>query len=873
MKMRTIKVTNGMFWVEVPEVYLYILCGCPADSVKHLMKKGLIVAREENGVMYETGPNAILLSDVHSQNGDISNLAEFPVLQMLYRQGMILPNHPGNTGEKPIIIGSAEQVKAQMEYIYRGNYGLTTEQEIVATGTSRELAREMFRMKMKFAFGKLRSTQELLDSRIIGNDPLEIKHGVTIRRTGLNVFEFQYEDETTTVNLNLSPDTLYDVPYHLGYHRISREYFAVIHSGEGDGWDINRPSMSSILMFQGKIYLIDAGPNLSYTLTALGIGANEIEGIFHTHAHDDHFAGITALLNVDHKLKYFATPLVRSSVMQKLSALTAIPVEDLLALFEVHDLEFGVWNNIQGLEVMPVFSPHPVETSIFQFRALSETGYRNYAHFADIASFSVLEKMVTDDQDEYGISPKFLKKVTSNYLTKADIKKLDIGGGLIHGSAEDFREDKSGKILLAHTARKLNEKEKEIGSGAPFGMVDVLIRSHQDYILRDAHSYLQTYFPDVPSYEIRMLLNNPVVQYNPETIFLKEGGKTDSAYLLLTGEVDMLSSSTATYNILSAGAFIADVAAMMDKTVGETYRASSFVDLLKIPVSVYRAFIKRNGLFEDMAELADTRRFLKTTWLFGEYLSYPVQNQIAKKISPISLKANQTVSPPQIQGRGLLIVKSGSLESSIDGIVYEQLTTGDFFMESLLLEDLPSLFEITTRSKVELYSIPDDAILDIPVVLWKLQEAYQKRIRMLFDPTFHQTSIFNWRNIYSVGIKAMDDQHKQLFTLTGNIHQAIDTGQEDIAIHEVLASLVQYTRTHFKDEERLMKKHGYRGLKAHRKEHERLLGEVDDFMKQLQSDSRQIGLEIINFLRDWIVNHILTDDRKYARFLNESGVS
>ena len=55
------------------------------------------------------------------QNGQFSNMAEFPVLQMLYKQGMIIPNHPNNDGSKPLLIGSQEQIKAQMEYIYRGN--------------------------------------------------------------------------------------------------------------------------------------------------------------------------------------------------------------------------------------------------------------------------------------------------------------------------------------------------------------------------------------------------------------------------------------------------------------------------------------------------------------------------------------------------------------------------------------------------------------------------------------------------------------------------------------------------------------------------------------------------------------------------------
>ena len=61
---------------------------------------------------------------------------------MFYRQGMILPNHPGNTGRKPILIGNREQLEAQLNYIYRGNYGLISQAEIEATGIDTVTAAE-----------------------------------------------------------------------------------------------------------------------------------------------------------------------------------------------------------------------------------------------------------------------------------------------------------------------------------------------------------------------------------------------------------------------------------------------------------------------------------------------------------------------------------------------------------------------------------------------------------------------------------------------------------------------------------------------------------------------------------------------------------
>jgi len=58
-----------MYWVEVRAADVRILCGCPEDSVKHLLRTGLIAQIEVKGVACETGPNAILLSDLAIQNG------------------------------------------------------------------------------------------------------------------------------------------------------------------------------------------------------------------------------------------------------------------------------------------------------------------------------------------------------------------------------------------------------------------------------------------------------------------------------------------------------------------------------------------------------------------------------------------------------------------------------------------------------------------------------------------------------------------------------------------------------------------------------------------------------------------------------------
>ncbi len=723
-----VKVCEGLYWVAFPEAGVYVQCGSPADSVKHLMKRGLIQERSSDGVTFETGPNVILLSDLMLQNGEFANLAEFPVLQMLYRQGMLLPGHPNNTGVRPLIAGSEDQVRAQLEYIRRGNYGLVSEEELLAAGVPDDSAREMMRMKLKFAFGRIRNTEELLDCRFIGDEPVELRNAVMVRRVRLNVFEFEYFGETVTVDLNLPPRQGYPAPYPLGFHLVERGYFSVLHSGEGDGWDINRPCMASIIMHQGSTYLIDAGPNIMHSLKALGIGVNEIAGVFHTHCHDDHFCGLATLLRTDRRLKYFATPMVRASVVKKLCALTSLQESDFAAAFEVHDLEMGIWNHIAGLEVMPVFSPHPVETTVMLFRALGEGGYKTYGHYADIVSFSVLENMRTEDPEAPGVSEDFVNRTRMDYLQPMDLKKLDIGGGLIHGDAGDFRRDPTDKIILAHTARALSAEQKEIGSGAPFGMLDVLWPSHQDYERFFAYDFLQAYFPSVPEHEITVLTNNKVVVFNPESIIIKAGALSEYIYLVLTGEVEMLATEEGVQGVITSGGLVGEMAGLLGAPSLETYRASSFVQALRLPRRTYHTFVKRNGVYAEIERLHGTREFLQRTWLFGEAISYPVLNRVAKAMR-MNTYAEGSVLEYE-DGEDLHLVSSGQFALMRNGEVVGELETGDFFGAGLVLYGISQGFSVRAYTDARAYALARQEVLDIPIVRWKLLETHERRSKL-----------------------------------------------------------------------------------------------------------------------------------------------
>ena len=672
------------------------------------------------------------------------------------------------------------------------------------------------------------------------------------------------------VDLNIQPHVTHQPSYVLGFHHIKRDYFAVLHSGEGDGWDPDRPAMASIIIFQGKVYLIDAGPNITHTLNALGISVNEISGIFHTHAHDDHFCGLPALMRSDHRIPYYATRLVRSSVMKKLAALAMTSEDEFDHYFEFHDLELGKWNDIDTLEVKPVFSPHPVETTLMFFRTLDRNGYRTYAHFADIASLSLLRKMITTDPDAPGLSKALYDEVCINYLESVDLKKLDIGGGMIHGDAEDFAHDRSGKILLAHTALPLTGRQKEIGSGAPFGMVDVLIPAHQDYVRSYAYHYLNSYFPSVPSSKLRVLLNCPVVKVNPETLILKAGRKADCVHLILTGQVEVIRTKSGVLSTLTTGGLLGEFTALTDKPSLETYRAANFVQALRIPLDLYAMFVKRNGLFDEMVRLQDIRSFLYTSRLFGDGLTCSRQNAISEVISTHEETDGQTFKP--CAAPRLCLVKSGKIDLMVGDRLIESLGPGEYFNESTVLFDMPCLFKAKVSKDSTIYTIPGEVLSDIPIVRWKLLEMYEKRLGKTVSHD-SDMSFFDWQPEYCINVAIVDEQHQQIYAMAKVLYAALFDGVKTSEPEKLFPRIIEHTAHHFQTENKLMVDNGYPGFALHAKRHEQIIRALTEFLSFYETKGMTPKKEVGIFLKDWVMTHILTDDRRLGTYLNRKGIT
>ncbi len=133
--------------------------------------------------------------------------------------------------------------------------------------------------------------------------------------------------------------------------------------------------------------------------------------------------------------------------------------------------------------------------------------------------------------------------------------------------------------------------------------------------------------------------------------------------------------------------------------------------------------------------------------------------------------------------------------------------------------------------------------------------------------------LINWDDSYSVGIKKIDEQHKGLVKLVNELHDAMSQGAATSVLSKVLGSLVDYTIIHFTTEEELMRTYDYPDLTRHKAEHDKLTSQVKDFQEKFGQGKSTITYELMDFLSDWLINHILDTDKKYSSYMASRGVS
>ncbi len=119
-----------------------------------------------------------------------------------------------------------------------------------------------------------------------------------------------------------------------------------------------------------------------------------------------------------------------------------------------------------------------------------------------------------------------------------------------------------------------------------------------------------------------------------------------------------------------------------------------------------------------------------------------------------------------------------------------------------------------------------------------------------------------WKDDYSVGIPAVDHEHRELIGLVNQLHEALASEKRETEAAEIFGDLFRAISAHFALEERFMREHRYDQATQHKADHEQLLDELRDIMDDHRDGKGGSIKRITAGVEAWFVTHFKTHDAR-----------
>jgi hemerythrin-like metal-binding protein len=132
--------------------------------------------------------------------------------------------------------------------------------------------------------------------------------------------------------------------------------------------------------------------------------------------------------------------------------------------------------------------------------------------------------------------------------------------------------------------------------------------------------------------------------------------------------------------------------------------------------------------------------------------------------------------------------------------------------------------------------------------------------------------MYKWEEKFSTGIQSIDNQHKEIFNYLNSLLEAMKLGQADKVIYQIVLDLERYSKVHFQKEEFFFQRFNYPGAKEHIEQHQFFIRKVANLKSDLKSGNFTLSIELLNFMKDWIENHILVVDKSYSDCFLKNGL-
>lgn len=125
--------------------------------------------------------------------------------------------------------------------------------------------------------------------------------------------------------------------------------------------------------------------------------------------------------------------------------------------------------------------------------------------------------------------------------------------------------------------------------------------------------------------------------------------------------------------------------------------------------------------------------------------------------------------------------------------------------------------------------------------------------------------MFEMKDEFLLGVDMIDEEHRKLFDIAKRAYDLMNdefvSDKFDYVV-EILNELTDYTIEHFADEEAYMAEIGYKRIFSHKIEHKEFIDKLHSLdFSSIEENPDQVIFGILNYLNDWLVNHILYTDK------------
>jgi hemerythrin len=130
-----------------------------------------------------------------------------------------------------------------------------------------------------------------------------------------------------------------------------------------------------------------------------------------------------------------------------------------------------------------------------------------------------------------------------------------------------------------------------------------------------------------------------------------------------------------------------------------------------------------------------------------------------------------------------------------------------------------------------------------------------------------------WSSELSVNIKEIDEQHRYLVKMINDLHEAMMRKQGRQVMGDILAEMTTYAVKHFATEEKYMRLYRYPEMELHQLEHRKFVETVSKFKADFDANRLGLSIDVMNFLSNWLKDHIMTKDKRFGPFFNTKGLT